>query len=567
MLRYARLLKFDLALPNGQIHRAYCRGLHAEEHSKQGSHSGYIWTVSAGPHVTAGPPITIPACCREASIYLMKGLNRINSGHFSGVSYYDSVERSWMILELDGRFLPRHASPVAEKATFVLYDEARCRGADLQLRPEAVGLLTLGPATCKDQMMQAAGRLRMFGRGQKLHIVASGDVTAKIRTMNSLQPSAVPTPVHVLQWVVRNTKQATQHGRPEWAKQGMLFASTLGLPDAVLQDEVMDVREMYTQKRSPQPVPQLVRAMKRRIQEVLLGDTPVAKRRRQIVEQIVSSCSEHGDGYSVVAGGGADEECERELEKEEEEEEEEERQAARMKPAQEVDWEYRSILGAASPRTLPSAAGVVPLQQLADGLQPADLGRIDWPPHLHVTASFMCTIDGGGLPSQGEYLRPVKALLLFPDGAALLVSEREADAILELLWADGKVSLSRGGVSRAPLLLGLSYAQKGYKELARGRSPPSLSLAVSVSSGGAWAAPDAEEALRRLGVSNLVAMHLFGGGTKYGTQAEMQELHRLMRRRLPAAEALTEARGRQSMLSRSGLERACEDVLLPEAVA
>lgn len=40
---------------------------------------------------------------------------------------------------------------------FTLFDEARCRGADLQLRPDAVGLLTLGPTTCKDKLMQAAG--------------------------------------------------------------------------------------------------------------------------------------------------------------------------------------------------------------------------------------------------------------------------------------------------------------------------------------------------------------------------------------------------------------------------
>ena len=506
------------------------------------------------------PPLPTSRCCRQASEYLVGGLDR---SHFSGVCYYDTAERSWMILEPDGRCLPRHASPVAERDAFVLYDEARCRGADLQLRPKAMGMLTLGPATCKDKMMQAAGRLRMFGRGQTLHLAASEDVTAKIRALNGLRPSAVPAPLHVLQWVMRNTTQATLHGVAEWAKQGLFFASTLGLPDAVLQDEVMDVREMYTQGRSPQPVPQLVEAMaqQKRIREALLGSTPAAKRRSWIVKQIISNCSQHGSGHSVVSGGGADEECERELEKEEEEEEEVERQVARMKPAQETDWDYRSVMGAANLLALPLAAGVVPLQQLADVLQPADIGRIAWPPQLHVTANFSRTVDGGGLPSQGEYLRPIKALLLFPDGAALLVSEREAEALLELLWATGKVSLSRSGGPRSPLLLGLSYAQKGFAELAGGGGPSTLSLAVSVSSGGAWAAPDAGEALRRLGVSELVAMHLFGGGTEYGTPAEMKELHRLMRRQLRAAEALTEARGRQSMLSRSGLERACEDVL------
>lgn len=47
---------------------------------------------------------------------------------------------------------------------FTLFDEARCRGADLQLRGDAVGLLTLGPTTTKDKLMQAAGRLRKLVR-------------------------------------------------------------------------------------------------------------------------------------------------------------------------------------------------------------------------------------------------------------------------------------------------------------------------------------------------------------------------------------------------------------------
>ena len=474
-----------------------------------------------------------------------------------------------MILEPGGRCLPRSASPVAEKDAFVLYDEARCRGSDLQLRPDAVGLLTLGPATCKDKMMQAAGRLRMFGRGQKLRFAASEDVTAKVRLVNDLLPLDSPKPVDVLQWVMRNTTQATLRGTVDWARQGLFFASSLGLPDAVLQDEVTDVRDLYTQGRYVMPAPELVHAMSRqgRVQDALLDGSPAAERRSRLVGQILDSCTEHGSGHMVVAGMGVDEECERELEKEEEEEEEVEREVARMQPAQESDWNYSSVLDAASIAALPPAAGVVPLQQLVSSLQPADIGRLSWPPQLYVTANFMRTVDG--TKPQGEYLRPVKALLLFPDGTTVLVSERESDALLELLWATGRVSRNSGGGGKAPLLLSLSYAQLGYKggqQRSGGggssSSAVSLRLACSVSSAG-WAPLDAAgmAALRWLGVAELVAMHLFGGGTEFGTSAEMQELHRLMRRRLRAAEALTEARGRQSMLSRSGLEKACGDVL------
>lgn len=56
---------------------------------------------------------------------------------------------------------PNALTPTPQALT--LFDEARCRGADLQLRADAVGLLTLGPATCKDKLMQAAGRMRKLG--------------------------------------------------------------------------------------------------------------------------------------------------------------------------------------------------------------------------------------------------------------------------------------------------------------------------------------------------------------------------------------------------------------------
>ena len=76
----------------------------------------------------------------------------------------------------------------------------------LQLRPSAVGLLTLGPTTVKDKLMQAAGRLRMLGRGQKLRFAATADVAAKIRLGRRPHPpldtQVAPGALQVLQvWI------------------------------------------------------------------------------------------------------------------------------------------------------------------------------------------------------------------------------------------------------------------------------------------------------------------------------------------------------------------------------
>ena len=265
--------------------------------------------------------------------------------------YYDVLERSWVVREPGGRCLPRHASPVAEKDTFVIFDEARCRGADLQLLPQAVGLLTLGPTTGKDKMMQAAGRLRMLGKGQELHFATTVDITSKIRLLNHLHQSnsssassgssaeAPPKAVHVLQWVIYNTVQANQQGVVASSQQGLFFASCIGNPDAALQPEVHDLMNLYGHMRSPQPAPDLVVALsnQKSVRNACSHNNPTGKlRSSQLVQEILNRSALHGSGHMEMTGGlSADEECERELEQEEEEEEEVERQVARMTAASE----------------------------------------------------------------------------------------------------------------------------------------------------------------------------------------------------------------------------------------
>jgi hypothetical protein len=71
-----------------------------------------------------------------------------------GVTFYDEQQREWAVLEARGRRTPLRSSPLAAAHTFALFDEARCRGSDLALRGDAVGLLTLGAGATKDKVMQ-----------------------------------------------------------------------------------------------------------------------------------------------------------------------------------------------------------------------------------------------------------------------------------------------------------------------------------------------------------------------------------------------------------------------------
>jgi hypothetical protein len=81
-------------------------------------------------------------------------------GRYRGICYFDEEQQDWMILDLQGQLLKRDASPIAEAQTLTVFDEEHCRGADLRLRPDAMGLLTLGPATCKDKLMQVGPHMR-----------------------------------------------------------------------------------------------------------------------------------------------------------------------------------------------------------------------------------------------------------------------------------------------------------------------------------------------------------------------------------------------------------------------
>lgn len=130
----------------------------------------------------------------------------------------------------------------------------------------------------------------------------------------------------------------------------------------------------------------------------------------------------------------------------------------------------------------------------------------------------------------------------------LLVSEREADALLELLWKPKSRKAANNGKPgcEAPVLLLLSCAAASGAPLARCiSSSPTLARH-------ARAAPP---------VPALVSLKLFDGETVYGSEGLFREVHRLMQRKKKVAEELTSARGKQSMLPRSDLERACEDVL------
>ncbi len=275
-------------------------------HASRTSTSTYSWSLCR--------PAPTLSSAAEHLVTLLR-----HNGCHKGVCYHDTANRSWMVLDLTGRRLHLSASPVSARECFVLYDEARCRGADLQLRRDAVGLLTLGPGLCKDKLMQAAGRMRLLGRGQTVQFVGTPDVWAKVGLAAAASAAdgagavgrqgqgdkhgnsasgvrkgrarGAPREVRgrggsggsssgsggsggsrggsgggpmqltsrdVLQWVMCNTVRATQEGLLPWAGQGLHYAASRDALGRAVQDELLTLDDMYGSDKVLRPVSQVV---------------------------------------------------------------------------------------------------------------------------------------------------------------------------------------------------------------------------------------------------------------------------------------------------------------------
>ena len=438
------------------------------------------------------------------------------------------------------------------------------------------------------------------GKGQTLQTVGTADVTAKIARVAGMADDAAITSLHVLQWAMANTVAATQRGVLEWAHQGLLFAATRGAPEHALQPEVLELAAMYGGARDWCAVPEVVAEQCGRRQK---GRRPgLAADMRKLMQLVVEASRQHGEGHEVVAQGQLGEECERELEREEEEEEEVERQIPRIAAMNETDWDYGRALGATSLASLKHAAGLrlLSLGQLAAHVQPAAVGCVPWSQHVFCTLNFAIAVQQPEGEALNEYLRPVGHLLLLPAHAeepevvanwppiymlyicacpckgrratgsrsgqiseagrsVLLLSEREANGLLEAMWAGSGGGGSQPAGKAAPLLVSLCHAC----------AAPPLRLAAAAAGGGAWQAVGQMAAELGAGafLPQLVSLQLWDGEATYapeepkqGQQAPRQLalLRQLVAGRGAAAEALVAMRGKQVLFSRSQLELACD---------
>jgi len=141
---------------------------------------------------------------------------------FRGITYFDDRIGTWMVASgAPGHVAAEHktAARVDVRDTFVVFDQAHTRGADHRLRPDAHAVMTLGPSTCKDALLQAAVRMRGIGFGQKVTVridrgsdAEDGIMRLAVAEASEGDESPGVTLPRLIMWALQNSAAAAYRG-------------------------------------------------------------------------------------------------------------------------------------------------------------------------------------------------------------------------------------------------------------------------------------------------------------------------------------------------------------------
>lgn len=350
---------------------------------------------------------------------------------FAGVTYFDNRDQMncWMVAERERRLvMPLKESSMLEKETFVVFDEARSRGADMKLPPSAAAVLTLGPKLNKDKLMQGAGRMRQLGRNQTLWIASFDEVAQSILQTKATHCDVSDlTAVDVLNWVVHNTKAESADGL-EWAGSGFHYRETRHDRTAEWVPEDWSLAKMYQDKLRAEKITHVI-------------ESKACCNFKDIDDDVVAQICSNGRKYGLedeVCVTAHTDECERELKLEENVQEQQRVEVVNCSPAQEKPWNHAEILGAISVEDRDGVVRVEALESfICQWIYPKEFARLAWSTtRIFGTENFYSTIlKQANVDQMNEFLRVIDVVLVFDNGQVLLVSECEADHILQLLWS------------------------------------------------------------------------------------------------------------------------------------
>jgi hypothetical protein len=354
---------------------------------------------------------------------------------FRGVLYFEITKKSWMVKTGTGQMWSLRSSPIQPIDCFTIFDEGRCRGADIVLKSGAIGLVTLGPKMTKDKLMQGLGRLRMLDRTQSVMLIGSEDVAHQISQINS---SSHPAPVSisfsdVLQWVIRNTINMIRDGFVEWGVLGAHYCFADRELGQISLHESLSCKDFYSGRNQYSSLFELYQNKIKKFKVAMKISVPVSE---NYLSKIESKIKKFDNFPSAQFSSTLEEECEKELEKEKEVEVEIEVEIETQNPATEMDWNYSSV-GRWKTEDYLRHNVITTLSQAIQANLRYQNGRssISWPTNIYCTMNFANTI---ATPRRSvflnNYLRPVDAILRV-NNDLILISDRELNAVLPHFWA------------------------------------------------------------------------------------------------------------------------------------
>ncbi|KAJ3221084.1 hypothetical protein HDU81_010889 [Chytriomyces hyalinus] len=386
-----------------------------------------IWDQLASYCVSIGAAALIDTGCLLAGTSnasfarsLMKLITPTDS--LRGILYFDMSVGDWMVLDIETSHVTAESqSAITANMCFVIFDDARTRGVDKKLAPDALALVTLRPKLKKDKLMQGAGRMRQLDAGQRLAFCGTNEVEQNIRMQLGLSKSEEIETTHILRWTLINNKNDLSDGLLQWADQGIHFESCRLDPSKAEVDENWDLKSLYAASDRKTHIPSHITASI----EARVGKPS------ELCDVVLNRTRELGQQIEVQVKH--DQECERELQQEKENENEREVQIASQEAAMETSWTYKNVLTMQAFQPLGFPTAVLPLEEAAALIVDLpELKHADWSiANVWATQNFCTTV----LCQGANYLRSVDCMLYFPASEHLvLLSEKEADGILREIW-------------------------------------------------------------------------------------------------------------------------------------
>ncbi|KAF3921376.1 hypothetical protein ABW20_dc0108928 [Dactylellina cionopaga] len=329
-------------------------------------------------------------------------------------------------------------------------DDAHTRGTDLKFPLGSRALITLGPKTTKDRLIQGAMRMRKLGKGHSIVFCAPPDIESQILSISNGKTKVEN--VEVLKWALRETCKQTKKNAELWVAQGINYTLRSTAQEYYRKSKDWRMLRRHLFEAEQQSLQQLydVKATRR--------DSYIARVSRQenssnpLIREIVNRCQMFNIDNIEELSGELDEEQEREIEQEVEVE----REIQRPPPAKPLPHIlHKDLVKFVTKGTLPKKSNaVVPAIRSLRQTSIRPLIRPgSWSEKLLVSQDFAQTVElfthiegGRQIDYQDDFVRPVTFILSSAKTAKrkvflVIISPFEADQLMDKIKSSKHVNL------------------------------------------------------------------------------------------------------------------------------